>query len=77
LLTPFFRQPELTHDAASVVARPSVVAGAHYEDVTKAYIRQVRSVLTGEKAASAAAEALERELVAITGFRRGPPATPD
>ena len=60
-----------------VVARPSVVAGQQYEDVTKAYIREVRAVLTGEKLPSAAAEALEQELVAITGFRRGPPATRD
>ena len=77
VLTPFFRQPKLTDHAATVVARPSVVAGAHYEDVTKAYIREVRSVLTGEKPASAAAEALERDLVAITGFRPGPPAPQD
>ena len=73
VLTAFFRLAESQHSAGDVVARPSVVAGHHYEDVTKAYIREVRSVLTGEKQPSAAAEALEQELVAITGFRRGPP----
>jgi trehalose/maltose transport system substrate-binding protein len=77
VLTPFLRPAESKHPPGSVVARPSVVAGQHYEEVTKAYIREVRSVLTGEKPPSAAAEALEQELVAITGFRRGPPVTRD
>jgi trehalose/maltose transport system substrate-binding protein len=76
-LKPFSPLAESHHLGGGVVARPSVVAGQHYEDVTKAYIRQVRSVLTGEKLPSAAADALEQELVAITGFRRGPPATRD
>jgi trehalose/maltose transport system substrate-binding protein len=60
-----------------VVARPSIVAGPKYEDVTRAYIRAVHSVLTGEKTASAAAAALEKELVEITSFRPGPPSKPD
>jgi trehalose/maltose transport system substrate-binding protein len=77
VLKPFSWLVESNHPSASVVARPSVVAGQRYEDVTKAYIREVRSVITGEKLPSAAAEALEQELVAITGFRRGPPATRD
>jgi trehalose/maltose transport system substrate-binding protein len=77
VLTPFSRVAESNRPAVSIVARPSVVAGQRYEDVTKAYIREVRSVLTGEKPASAAAAALEQELMAITGFRRGPPATRD
>jgi trehalose/maltose transport system substrate-binding protein len=76
-LKPFSPLDESTHPGGAVVARPSVVAGQHYEDVTKAYISEVRSVLTGEKLPSAAAEALEQELVAITGFRRGRPATRD
>jgi trehalose/maltose transport system substrate-binding protein len=76
VLTPFSHDAaESTHPGVRVVARPSVVAAGQYEDVTKAYIREVRAVLTGEKLPSAAAEALEQELVAITGFRRGPPAT--
>jgi trehalose/maltose transport system substrate-binding protein len=76
-LNPFSQLAESTHPASAVVARPSAVAGARYEDVTKAYIREVRSVLTGEKPAAEAAEALEQDLTAITGFRRGPPAARD
>jgi trehalose/maltose transport system substrate-binding protein len=59
-------------NGGGAVARPSIVAGQKYEDVTRAYIRAVHSVLTGEKIPSAAA-ALEKELVGITGFRQGPP----
>jgi trehalose/maltose transport system substrate-binding protein len=77
VLNPFFRLAESPHPAASVVARPSVVVGQRYEEVTKAYIREVRSVLTGEQPPAAAAEALEQELIAITGFRPGPSATRD
>ena len=56
-----------------LVARPSDVTGAKYQDVTDAYIKAVHSVLTGEQRAPAAAAALERELVRITGFKTGPP----
>jgi len=77
VLNPFSRLAEAKHPAARVVARPSVVAGQRYEEVTKAYIREVRSVLTGDQPPSAAAEALEQELIAITGFRPGPPAMRD
>ena len=76
-LRPFSPGAEPTHRGGDIVARPSVVAGPRYEDVTKAYIREVRSVLTGEKPPSAAADALEQDLMARTGFRRGPPTTPD
>jgi trehalose/maltose transport system substrate-binding protein len=55
------------------VSRPSNVTGNRYEDVTNAYIQTVHSVLRGEKSAPAAAEALEKELVRITGFKKGPP----
>jgi trehalose/maltose transport system substrate-binding protein len=68
--------PELaksTETGASLVARPSVSAGANYEDVTKACIRAVHSVLTGEKISSVAAAELEKELVGITGFGTGSP----
>src|SRR5262249_48792838 len=58
---------------ASLVARPSVPAGVRYEDVTRAYIGAVHSVLTGEKIPSAAAADLERKLVALTGFRTSSP----
>jgi len=59
--------------AGGLVARPSVAAGSKYEDVTRAYIRAVHSVLTREKLASVTAADLEKELVGITGFRNGPP----
>jgi trehalose/maltose transport system substrate-binding protein len=77
ILTTFAPLAESRYQGSVVVARPSVVAGQHYEDVTKAYIRNVRSVLTDEKPPSAAAEALEQELVAITGFRSGLPSARD
>ena len=60
-----------------VVARPSIVAGQQYEDVSRAYIRAVHSLLTGEKIPSVAAADLEKELVEITGFRKGPPPKQD
>jgi trehalose/maltose transport system substrate-binding protein len=56
-----------------VVPRPSNVSGKKYQDVTDAYIQAVHSVLTGEKSAPEAAAALEKELVRITGFKKGPP----
>src|SRR6202521_2927900 len=58
---------------AGIVSRPSAVSGKKYEDVTEAYIRAVHSVLAGEKSAPEAAAALEKELVRITGFKKGPP----
>jgi trehalose/maltose transport system substrate-binding protein len=56
-----------------VVARPSIVSGEKYEDVSRAYIRALHSVLTGEEIPSVAAAALEKELTQITGFRPGSP----
>jgi trehalose/maltose transport system substrate-binding protein len=56
-----------------VVARPSIVSGDKYEDVSRAYIQALHSVLTGEQIPSVAAAALEKELVQITGFRPGAP----
>ena len=56
-----------------LIARPSVAAGPKYEDVTRAYIREVHSVLAGEKTPAAAAAELEKQLVEITGFPTGPP----
>jgi len=77
VLKPFASAPGSKHPGAYVVARPSAVAGHLYEAVTKAYIREVRSVVTGEKQPAVAAASLEQELIAITGFRRGPPTTRD
>jgi len=56
-----------------VVSRPANVTGTRYEDVSKAYIQAVHSVLTGEKAGPQVAADLERELVRITSFKPGPP----
>jgi trehalose/maltose transport system substrate-binding protein len=72
----FKAYPELQKSGdrrVGLVARPSVPAGSKYEDVTRAYIRAVHAVLTGEKAAPVAAAELEKELVGITGFQTGPP----
>ena len=50
---------------SEIVSRPSAVAGAHYEAVSKAYTRALHSVLTRESTAPAAAAALENELARI------------
>jgi trehalose/maltose transport system substrate-binding protein len=50
------------------VSRPSSVTGHKYAEVSRAYFRAVHSVLTRQQEPSAAAAALERELVWITGF---------
>ena len=60
-------------NGGTIVARPSTNAGQKYEEVSRAYIQAVHSVLTGETNPSLAAATLEKELVAITGFRPGPP----
>ena len=74
ILEPYPQLAISRQQRGSVVARPSVVSGAHYEDVSQAYIRALHSVLIGEKPAPVAAAALEKELVQITGFRpRSPP----
>ena len=60
-------------NGSSVVSRPSSVTGRKYEDVARAYIRAVHSVLAGKTRAPEAAAGLEKELVGITGFKTGPP----
>jgi hypothetical protein len=52
----------------TLVSRPSAVAGAKYDAVSRAYVQAVRSVLTRQSAAQEAAAGLEKELVRITGF---------
>jgi trehalose/maltose transport system substrate-binding protein len=54
------------------VSRPSSVTGRKYAEVSRAYFRAVHSVLTRQEKAAAAAAALERELVWITGFPVAP-----
>ena len=62
---------------ARLVIRPSTETGSQYEQIARAYIDAVHSVLAGEKPAPQAAAALEKKLVAITGFKTGPPLTGD
>jgi trehalose/maltose transport system substrate-binding protein len=74
-------QPDYSENSSQhrngVVNRPSGVTGRKYEQVTRAYISAVRSVLTGQKGAPEAASELEKELIKITGFSTGPPKTAD
>ncbi|MET0556763.1 MAG: extracellular solute-binding protein [Vicinamibacteria bacterium] len=58
---------------SAVAIRPSATTGGSYEPVTRAYAQSLHAVLTGEKPAAAAAAELEEQLVAITGFKTGPP----
>jgi trehalose/maltose transport system substrate-binding protein len=60
-----------------ILRRPSVVTAASYEQVARAYIAAVHSVLTGEKPGPKAAAELEQELIQITHFKTGPPKTGD
>jgi trehalose/maltose transport system substrate-binding protein len=57
-------------DGSTVILRPSAVAGANYEAVSKAYSHALHSVLTRQSTAQAAAAALENELIAIMGHDR-------
>jgi len=56
-----------------LVIRPSIETGTQYEQIARAYIDSVHSVLTGETPAPQAAARLEEQLVRITGFKTGPP----
>ena len=58
-----------------IVTRPTIVAGMKYEDVTRAYINAVHSVLTHQQGAAEAAASLEKQLIQMTGFKKGPPLT--
>ena len=69
--------PGESNQRASIVARPSAAAGSAYKQVSKAYFDEVHSVLSGEREAPEAAAELEKELIAITGFRAAPPKTAD
>ena len=73
ILQAYAHSPQLSQQKTRLVSRPSNVSGRAYEDVTQAYVRAVHSVLTGEKSAPMAAAALEKQLIAITGFKTGPP----
>ena len=73
MLDPYPKLAKSKQHGAGLVARPSIVVGEKYEQVSRAYIGAVRSVLTGEKIPSVAAADLEKQLVGITGFSPGPP----
>ena len=73
MLDPYPQLAKLQQHGAGLVARPSLVSGEKYEQVSRAYIGAVRSVLTSEKIPSLAAAELEKRLVELTGFRPGPP----
>jgi trehalose/maltose transport system substrate-binding protein len=60
---------------SEIISRPSAVAGANYEAVSKAYTDALHSVLTREATAPAAAAALENRLVRIMGTGRTQRAT--
>jgi trehalose/maltose transport system substrate-binding protein len=62
---------------SNVVRRPSSVTGHTYEQVTRAYIDAVHSVLSGKEHAGVAAAQLEKQLIRITGFKAGPPKNTD
>jgi trehalose/maltose transport system substrate-binding protein len=70
------RNPEAAVRARLVI-RPSTETGSQYEQIARAYMDAVHSVLAGEKPAPQAAAALEKKLVAITGFKTGPPLSGD
>jgi trehalose/maltose transport system substrate-binding protein len=73
ILDPYPQLAKLRQHGGGVVARPSIVAGEKYEQISRAYIRTLHSVLAGEKIPSVAAADLEKELIQITGFPSGPP----
>ena len=73
MLDPYPQLAKFKQRGAGLVARPSLVSGEKYEQVSRAYIGALRSVLTGEKISSVAAADLEKRLVDITGFSPGPP----
>jgi trehalose/maltose transport system substrate-binding protein len=64
---------QLRQGGGGIVARPSIPTGQKYEEVSRAYIGALHSVLTHERSPTAAGAALEKELMEITGFKAGPP----
>jgi len=75
ILQAYAPSPRLNQQGSRLVSRPSNISGSAYNDVSRAYIEAVHSVLTGERSADVTAAALEKQLVAITGFKTGPPKT--
>ena len=78
--TPSISEPDISMGSSritAIIARPSVTAASKYKQASQAYIDAVHSVLAGQTEAPEAAAELEKRLIAITGFRTGPPATAD
>jgi trehalose/maltose transport system substrate-binding protein len=75
ILEPYPQVAASRQHPGRVVARPSMLSGEKYEDVSRAYIGALHSVLTGEEIPSVAASALQKQLIQITGFR--PTTLPD
>jgi trehalose/maltose transport system substrate-binding protein len=75
ILQAYAPSPQVGQQSSGLVSRPSNVTGNAYAEVTQAYTEAVHSVLTGERSAPIAAAALEKQLMAITGFKTGPPKT--
>jgi len=75
ILQAYDPSPQLGQQSSGLVSRPSNATGNTYAEVTQAYTQAVHSVLTGERSAPIAAAALEKQLMAITGFKTGPPKT--
>jgi trehalose/maltose transport system substrate-binding protein len=70
---PSLQNPHGHPNQSTIAHRPSAVTGRAYEQVARAYIAAVHSVLTGQRPADQAAAGLERQLSQITGLRTGPP----
>jgi trehalose/maltose transport system substrate-binding protein len=68
-LDPAEQKEKIGLHRSSIISRPSSVTGRAYEQVSAAYVAEVHSVLTGKETAPAAAAALEKQLIRITGFR--------
>ena len=68
-LDPAEQKEKIGLHRSSIISRPSSVTGRAYEQVSAAYVAAVHSVLTGKETAPAAAAALEKQLIRITGFR--------
>jgi trehalose/maltose transport system substrate-binding protein len=65
---------QLWKDVGSVaVARPSTVAGQHYDEVSRAYFSSVHSILAGEQDADNAMSELQAKLEKITAGKPVPP----
>jgi trehalose/maltose transport system substrate-binding protein len=69
------RMAELWKDLGTVaVARPSTIAGEHYDEVSRAYFSTVHKILAGEADPEKSLADLQSKLGTITGNKSSPPA---